>query len=225
MCGRIAIENLVGRVQFTPMQNIARTSPSSMAICGAIIVAAASVISSSTGANLPIFNPSFEEGFEEGTKINNWLMVPGPEGNWGRWDSTTGNLVAAEGKTLLYTNSTTSVAVQLIKDAPIEAGKYRFSIKAACPENISTRPVQMAIYAIPTAVDSEPKYTLLGEKTFAVKDLTAEWKTLEVIAEIPVGSPHIGHYFQINITSGVPDSGAPLPAQVDVDDVKAERLE
>ena len=189
------------------------------------MLALLSLVSPLSAADLPLFNGSFEEGFEEGTKINNWIVVPGPEGGWARHSATTGNLAPVEGSTLLFTNGPAAAVAQLIKDAPITPGKYLFSMQAAFPENVSARSVQIAVYAIPTAADEEPKYTLLGEKSASPSELTASWQTLEVPITIPEGSPLIGHFFQINFTSGVTLPNATLPAQVDVDDVKAQRLE
>ena len=212
-------------IQFTRMQGIARASARLKTSCGGLLIAVFSVVSPLLATDLPVFNGSFEEGFEEETKISNWLLVNGPEGTWGRWAATTGNLMPAEGNALLFVNGASAVAVQLLKDAPITPGKYVFSMQAAFPENVSARGVQIAVYAIPTTDEKEAKFTLLGEKSAATNELSAAWKTLEVPIDIPEGSPHLGHYFQINITSGVTEPNAPLPAQVDVDDVKAKRLE
>lgn len=140
--------------------------------------------------------------------------------------------MASDGGTLLFTNSTAAVVVQLLKDAPIQAGKYVFSMDVASPaggpgfENVSARGVQMAVYAIPTASEKEARFTLIAEKTISAEAMgrDEQWKPLEVAFDIPENSPLIGQFFQINITSTPPAPGAPEPAQVDIDNVQAKRL-
>ena len=207
------------------MQLFASASAPLRTIRRVLLMTILSVASSLPATDLPVFNASFEEGFDEETKINNWLLVSGPEGTWGRWDAPTGDLIPADGNTLLFANGASAAAVQLLKDLPITPGKYVFSMQAAFPGNVSARGVQIAVYAIPSPDEKEAKFTLLGQKSAATNELSATWKTLEVPIEIPEGSPHVGHFFQIHITSGVTEPNAPLPAQVDVDDVKAQRLD
>ena len=94
-------------------------------------------------------------------------------------------------------------------------------------EKVSPRGVQMAVYAIPTALEQEPRATLVAEKTIPSEAMSREekWKPLEVAFEIPTNSPFIGQFFQINITSAPPAPNAPEPSQVDIDNVQAKRLD
>lgn len=196
-----------------------------------VLVALASSSASLSAQELTLHNPSFEEGTSADTKIGNWKLVRGPnEETWDRWDQATSSVSASEGKTLLYANAHPAAAVQLLRDHPIQPGKYVFAMDAAThkgTEGVSARGVQIAIYAIPTDDEDETKFALLGEKTLSAQKLVEmeDWTSMEVEIEIKEGSPHIGHFFQINITSDAPMPGAPLPAQVVVDNVTAKRVE
>ncbi len=183
---------------------------------------------------LTIVNPSFEEECSADSKLGNWVIVQGAGGvAWARWDKPSGGVMAADGDAFLYTNSTAAAVVQLLKDAPIQAGKYVFSMEVATPaggpgvENVSPRGVQMAVYAIPTALEKEPRFTLIAEKTILSEAMgrDEQWKPLEVAFEIPANSPFIGQFFQINITSAPLAPNAPEPSQVDIDNVQAKRLD
>ena len=183
--------------------------------------------------DLSLANPSFEEECSADSKIGNWLLVTGAGGSaWGRFGGATGGVVASDGGTLLFTNRTAAVVVQLLKEAPIRAGKYVFSMDVNSPVSgsgadlVSARGVQMAVYAIPTASDNEARFTLIAEKSISAAAMgrDEQWKPLEVAFNIPASSPLIGQFFQINIASSAPAPGAPEPAQVNIDNVRAKRL-
>jgi hypothetical protein len=187
-----------------------------------------------TATDIEIANPSFEEECSGDSKIGNWRIFTGADGGaWGRFDRATGGVVASDGSTLLFTNSTSAVVVQLLKQVPIQAGKYVFSMEVASPlggsgfETVSARGVQFSVYAIPTASEQETRFTLIAEKTIpaAAMDRDEQWKPLEVAFEIPENSPLIGQFFQMNIISTAPAPGAPEPAQVDIDNVQAKRVD
>ena len=205
-----------------------------------LLLAAGTVLLSSFAAGqllageLPLANPSFEEDCSTETKIGNWLLVVGPGGiAWSRWDRATGGVVASAGSALLFTNSPGAVVVQLIKEVPIQPGKYVFSADAASPaggagvESVSSRGLQMAIYAVPTTIEKEPRHTIIADKSISAEELSQdeEWKTLEVAFEISPSSPFIGQFFQINLTSTWPAPNAPEPAQIDIDNIRAQKLE
>ena len=187
-----------------------------------------------TATDIEIANPSFEEECSGDSKIGNWLLVTGAGGSaWGRFGGATGGVVASDGGTLLFTNSTAAVVVQLLKEAPIRAGKYVFSMDVNSPVSgsgadlVSARGVQFSVYAIPTPSDQETRFTLIAEKAIpaAAMDREEQWKPLEVTFEIPENSPLIGQFFQMNIISTAPAPGAPEPAQVDIDNVQAKRVD
>lgn len=188
----------------------------------------------SLAGDLPLDNPSFEEECSTETKIGQWQLFTGAGGAaWSRWDQATGGVVASDGNSLLFTNSTGAIAVQLIEAAPIQPGKYVFSVDAASPaggpgsESISPRGFQMGVYAIPTATDKDPNFTIIAEKLVSADELSKDedWKTFDITFEIPAGSPLIGQFFQINIVSIAPAPHASEPAQIDLDDFRARKLD
>ncbi len=184
--------------------------------------------------DLPLANPSFEEECSTDSKIGNWWLVPSAVGAaWGRFDRPTGGVVASEGVTLLFTNSTGATIVQLIKETTIHPGKYVFSADAASPtwgignDTLPPRGIHMAVYAIPTADEQEPRFTMIAEKLIPAEEMGQDenWKTLEIAFEIPADSPFIGQFFQINISSTSPPPNAPEPAQVNIDNIRAQKLD
>ena len=186
-----------------------------------------------TATDIEIANPSFEEECSGDSKIGNWRIFAGADGGaWGRFGGATGGVVSSDGGTLLYTNRTAAVVVQLLNETPIQAGKYVFSMDVNSPVSgsgadlVSARGVQMAVYAIPTASDNEARFTLIAEKSISAAAMgrDEQWKPLEVAFNIPASSPLIGQFFQINIASSAPAPGAPEPAQVNIDNVRAKRL-